>query len=97
VPVWHASIAVQGHAGPIAFARWGSRVRELAMHAALDLLVGVGTGAVRRDRSEVVLHARKQLSDTELAAQTCEWHAIQAIDRAGGGIPWHLPAKRRSR
>jgi hypothetical protein len=86
--VWHASVAVQGFQEPIAFAFWDARTRELAMRTALELIADVGAGDVRRDRSASVLHARKRLSDRELAGQTCEWHAIQAIDSAGGGILW---------
>jgi hypothetical protein len=86
--VWHASIAVQGGTGPEAFAYWDPRTRELAMRTVLALIADVGSGDVRRDRSACVLHARKRLADAELAKQTCEWHAIQAVDRAGGGTPW---------
>ena len=79
---------MQGFSGPIAFVFWSPHVRELAMRTALELIADVGSGEVRRVRSDLVLHARKRLSDAELAAQTCEWHAITAIDSAGGGIPW---------
>jgi hypothetical protein len=54
----------------------------------LGLILDVGQGEIRRDRSEHVLHARRRLSDAELAAQTPEWHAVKAVDRAGEGIPW---------
>lgn len=74
--------------GPLPFVFWDPRTRELAMRTVLELIADVGTGDVRRDRGASVLHARRRLSEAELAAQTCEWHAIQAIDSAGGGIPW---------
>ena len=88
MPVWHASIAVQGFRGPVHFALWDPRTREVAMRTVLELISNVGAGEVRRDRSNFVLHARRRLSDAELAAQTCEWHAIKAIHSAGGGEPW---------
>lgn len=88
MPVWHASIAVQGDLGPVAFSRWGLKTRDIVKRTVISLLSGVGTGETKRTRSEYVLHARRRLSDKELAAQTQEWHAIKAIDRAGDGIPW---------
>lgn len=79
---------MQGFSGPVRFAFWDERTRAAVMRVALELIADVGTGEVRRERSDFVLHARKRLSDVELTAQSCEWHAIQAIDRAGGGQPW---------
>lgn len=88
MPVWHASIAIQTLDGPLAFARWGLKARTIGKRTVIDLLSGVGTGETKRCRSDVVLHARRRLSAGELAAQTPEWCAIQAVDSAGGGIPW---------
>lgn len=88
MPVWHASIAVQGLRGPVQHAFWDARTRDIVQRTVLALIEDVGAGEVRRDRSELVLHARKRLSESELAAQTPEWCAIKAIDKAGGGIPW---------
>ncbi len=88
MPVWHASIAVQGDLGPIEFARWGLKTRDIVKRTVIGLLYGVGTGNTKRCRSEYVLHARRRLSDAEIACQTPEWCAIHAIDSAGEGIPW---------
>ncbi len=88
MPVWHASIAVQGPDGVIQYSRWGLKTRTIVKRTVIDLLCGVGTGNTKRCRSEFVLHARRRLSDAEIAAQTPEWCAINAIDSAGGGIPW---------
>lgn len=88
MPVWHASIAVQGDSGVVAYSRWGLKTREVVKRTVIDLLSGVGTGDTKRCRSEYVLHARRRLRDAEIAAQTPEWCAIKAIDSAGGGIPW---------
>lgn len=88
MPVWHASIAVQGDFGPVPYSRWGLKTRDIVKRVVIGLLDGVGTGNTRRDRSELVLHARRRLSDAEIAAQTPEWCAIKAVDSAGGGIPW---------
>lgn len=79
---------MQGDFGPVPFARWGLKTRSIVKRIVIDLLSGVGTGETKRHRSDYVLHARRRLSTSELAAQTCEWHAIKAIDSAGGGIPW---------
>ena len=88
MPVWHASVAVQGFRGPVLYGLLDPRTQHVMQETALGLIADVGTGEVRRDRSDRVLHARKRLSDLELAGQSCEWHAIQAIDSAGGGMPW---------
>lgn len=88
MPVWHASIAVQGFYGPVQYVFWDPKTREVVKRTVLDLIADVGTGDVRRDRSEYVLHARRRLSDEEIAAQTPEWCAIKAVHSAGGGIPW---------
>ena len=74
--------------GPLPWTRVPFKIREITKRAVIDELAGVGQGNIRRDRSELVLHARRRLSEAELAAQSPEWHAIQAIDRAGDGIPW---------
>ena len=52
------------------------------------LLGGVGTGETKRMRSEAVLHARRKLSDLELAQLDPAWCAIPAVDIAGDGIAW---------
>ena len=88
MPVWHASIAVQGLRGPTEYAFWHERTREVVQRIVLEMIADVGSGDVRRDRSNYVLHARKRLRDAEIAAQTPEWCAIKAVDSAGGGIPW---------
>lgn len=88
MPVWHASIALQGEFGPVAWSRCGLKARDIIRRTVIGLLAGVGTGETKRCRSEYVLHARRRLSEPELAAQTPEWCAIQAVDSAGGGIPW---------
>lgn len=79
---------MQGDLGPVPWARCGLKTRTIVKQTVLGLLSGVGTGNTKRDRSEYVLHARRRLSDAEIAAQTPEWCAIKAIDSAGGGIPW---------
>ena len=88
MPVWHASIAVQTGRGPLPYWQWDERTRDIVKRTVLELIADVGTGEARRDRSDVVLHARKRLSDAEIAAQTPAWCAIRAVDSAGGGIPW---------
>ncbi len=79
---------MQGERGPIEFSRWGLKTRDIVKRTVIGLLDGVGVGNAKRCRSEYVLHARRRLSDAEIAAQTPEWCAIKAVDSAGGGIPW---------
>lgn len=79
---------MQGQTGLIAWARCGLKVRDVVRQTVIGLLVGVGTGETKRCRSEYVLHARRRLSDPEIAAQTPAWCSIRAVDRAGGGVPW---------
>jgi len=85
--VWHASIAV--HSGlPVPWARCGLKTRDIVRETVIGLLAGVGSGETRRERSEVVLHARRRLAERELAMLTAEWCAIPAIAIAGDGVPW---------
>ncbi len=87
--MWHASVMVRSDGrGPVPWPNVGLKLRGSVKALAIGLLDGVGVGDIRRDRSEHVLHARRRLSAAELAAQTPEWHSIEAVDSAGEGIPW---------
>jgi hypothetical protein len=86
--VWHASIAVRSGLGLAPWARCGLKTREIVRRTVLGLLVGVGTGDTRRDRSDHVLHARRRLNEREVAMLSPEWCAIPAVDVAGGDLPW---------
>ena len=88
VPVWHASISAHGPSGQLPWARLGLKSRAIIRETVIGLLAGVGTGNTRRERSDLVLHARRRLSDRELALLTAEWCAIPAVGIAGGGVPW---------
>lgn len=68
--------------------RCGLKTRAIVRETVLGLLAGVGTGDTRRDRSDVVLHARRRLSDREFELLTPAWCAIPAVALAGGGVPW---------
>lgn len=85
--MWHASIAVHD-GGPIPWARCGLKARGVVRDTVIDLLAGVGTGSTRRDRSDVVLHARRRLSEGELGMLTAAWCALPAVGIAGDGVPW---------
>ena len=74
--------------GMVPWSRLGLKTRGIVREVALGLLSGVGAGDTRRDRSEVVLHARRRLSERELGLLTAEWCAIPAVGIAGGGAPW---------
>jgi len=86
--VWHASIAAHGSSGPIPWSRCNLKTRDLLRRTVIGLLAGVGTGETRRDRSDVVLHARRRLNNGELALLSPSWCAIPAVALAGNGIPW---------
>jgi hypothetical protein len=88
VPVWHASIVAHGIAGPIPWSRCNLKTRALMRDVVIRLLAGVGTGDTRRDRGDIVLHARRRLADPELALLTPAWCALPAVARAGDGVPW---------
>lgn len=72
----------------VPWARCGLKTRGIVRETVLGLLSGVGAGDTRRERSEVVLHARRRVSERELAMLTTEWCAIPAVGIAGGGVPW---------
>lgn len=86
--MWHASISVQDASGRVPWQRCGLKARALVREAVLGLLSGVGTGDTRRDRSELVLHARRRLSAREIEQLAPAWCAIPATGMAGDGIPW---------
>jgi hypothetical protein len=74
--------------GPLPFALLDERARETLRRTVFGLIDRVGAGDTRRDRSAVVLHARRRLSDRELAMLSPAWCALPAIDIAGGDTPW---------
>lgn len=91
--MWHASISVGSSTalatgGKVPWSRLGLKTRAIVRDTVIGLLAGVGTGDTRRDRSDFVLHARRRLSQRELAMLTAEWCAIPAVGIAGEGIPW---------
>ena len=80
--MWHASIAVWDRGYPLPWSRCGLKTRGIVRETVLGLLAGVGTGNTRRDRSDIVLHARRRLNDRELAQIAPEWRAIPAVAMA---------------
>ncbi len=86
--MWHASISVWNELGQVPWDRCGLKARCIVRETVLGLLSGVGAGNTRRDRSDVVLHARRRLSDGEIATLDPVWCAIPAVAIAGDGIPW---------
>lgn len=81
-------MAAAATGGKLPWARCGLKMRALVRETVIGLLAGVGTGDTRRDRSDFVLHARRRLSEGELAMLTAEWCAIPAVGIAGDGVPW---------
>lgn len=86
--MWHASIAVVWDYRLVPWERCGLKTRAVVRDKVIGLFAGVGTGDTRRDRSAVVLHARRRLHDRELAQLDPAWCAIPAVAIAGDGIPW---------
>jgi len=86
--VWHASISVWSDLAQVPWERCGLKTRGVVRDTVFGLIAGVGAGNTRRDRSSVVLHARRRMSDAEIALLDPAWCAIPAVDVAGSGIPW---------
>jgi len=86
--VWNASIAVWRECVKVPWGKCGLQARHAVREAVIELLCGVGKGNTRRDRSDVVFHARRRMSDAEIALLDPAWCAIPAVDVAGDGIPW---------
>lgn len=86
--MWHASVAVVAPGGVLDTGELRPKEARRAKEIALELLAGVGTGEIRRDRAPVCFHARRRLSDRELAQLDPAWCAIPPVDMAGGGEPW---------
>ena len=86
--MWHASAMARDREGPVPWDRCGLGTRQAMRAAVLGLLAGVGVGDAVRGRSAIILHARRRLSDVELAALTPAWCAIPAVDAGGDLAPW---------
>lgn len=86
--MWHASISTSQNGAMLAWRSCGLKTRDLIRQTVIALLSGVGTGETRRDRSDLVLHARRRLSAPEIAMLHPTWLEIIPVDIAGGGVPW---------
>lgn len=81
--MWHASIGVRigrSHALPVE--AWPLAVELRVWKYAQLLLRDVGAGPEYRKRGTIVVHLRRSLSATEIAALDPAWLAIPAIDMA---------------
>ncbi len=79
--MWHASIALYGPDGrPVATADVDRKRRRLGSSLALRLIEGVGCGPTREETQQVAFHARRSLSDGEIAAIDPVWLAIEPVD-----------------
>ena len=74
--------------GQVPWDRCGLKARAVVRDTVIGLLSGVGIGDTRRERSDVVLHARRRLSDREITLLTPAWCALPAVGIAGDGVPW---------
>lgn len=88
MPVWHSSVAVWRRGEIVPTEIQHPRHRRLAQELCLSVLEGVGVGETRRERFAITWQARRRLSPEEIAAQTPEWCAIQAVHSGGEGEPW---------
>lgn len=78
--MWHASVAVMGASGPIGPDELPRGVRRIGAALARSLIEGVGAGPVIEHRKEIAQHARRSLSDAEIAGLDPAWVAIPAVD-----------------
>lgn len=78
--MWHASVALRGPAGPVPTLDVGRKDRRLAQEIARRLVEGVGEGEIIEHTKGVAFHARRRLTDTELAKLDPAWLAIPAVD-----------------
>lgn len=81
VPVFHASVAQIGKAGPIP-CRMVMK-KNMAQAIGIKLLDGVGVGETFIKAGEVAFHIRRRLSDEEVAGLDTDWLAIPAVNMAG--------------
>lgn len=79
--MWHASIALYGPDGrPVPTAAATRQQRRLGAALALRLLDGVGQQPTREEAKEVAFHARRSLTDAEMARLDPAWLAIEPVD-----------------
>jgi hypothetical protein len=78
--VWHASVAKFTPIGPVPTSALTRADRRIGAALALRLIEEVGFGPTREETKEVAIHARRSLSDDEIAALDPGWLAIPAVD-----------------
>lgn len=79
--MWHASIALYGPDGrPVPTADVDRKRRRVGVALALRLIDGVGGGPTREEAKEVAFHARRSLTDAEMARLDPVWLAIEPVD-----------------
>ena len=77
--MWHVSIGRDG----LDVSQWTRQQAKAADRLAKDLLGGVGTGETFLGWGRLAFHARRRLSDAEVARLSAEWLATPAVDVAG--------------
>jgi hypothetical protein len=78
--VWHGSVALIRGGRPVPTARASERARRIGGELARYLLEDVGTGETIEEAKEVAFHARRSLSDPEIAQLDPAWLAIEPVD-----------------
>ena len=90
--MWHASLSARTDFEILRWDQWRLKARAYCRNQVTNLLWGVGEGNTRRERSAIVMHARRKLSADEMTMLDPEWVALPPIDIAGGPedglVPW---------
>jgi hypothetical protein len=80
--VWHASVAMLGESGPVGPDQLPRSLRRIGASLARELIAGVGMGPVYEHLKQVAQHARRALTDGEIAGLDPTWLAIEPVDMA---------------
>ena len=81
--MWHASVAYLGESGPVGPDALPRGMRRIGAALARSLIEDVGAGPVYEHRKQIAQHARRSLSDVEIARLDPAWVAIEPVDMAG--------------
>lgn len=78
--MWHASVCLYVGDRPVRTSDVPRAQRRIGASLALRLLEGVGWGPTREETKELAFHARRSLSDAEMARIDSAWLAIEPVD-----------------
>lgn len=82
--MWHASVSLLDDGIPVPISMASRKQRRIAGALAMRLIEGVGAGRTLEQTKTVACHARRALSESEIARIDQEWLAIPAVDSGDG-------------